>query len=279
MSTPRLAPAPAAGPRASRGRYGLRLAAALVRQAVEREAQFRTQAWTSLVVGLLEVAVATVPALLIFHRAVTVHGWKIGEVLVITGLAQVLNAFVAAVITPNQSKMTDYIRDGDLDLILIRPAPPQALAAFRWFEPVELLGAASGIAVLTVGWVHAGLPPSPPGLLLAVGWFLIGCAAVALVWMNLGYLAFWLTSVDLQTLLATLLTAGRYPLAFYPIPVRVLFLTIAPIGLATTVPAEALRGTGSLPALLIALLALTVLALLTRLHWSAGLRSYSSASS
>ena len=266
--------------RTHRVRYGLRVARAIVRQAVERDVQFRAQAWTTLVVGLLEVAVAIIPALLIFNRTAEVGGWQVGEVLMVTGLAQLLNVFIASVIAPNQSKMTDYIRKGDLDLILIRPAPAQTLAAFRWFEPAELLPAISAVAVLVIGWLQSGLQPSVAGMLLALGWFLVGCAAVGLIWMNLGYLAFWLTSAEqVQNFLSTVLTAGRYPLAFYPTAVRIVFLSLVPVGLATTVPVDALRGAGSSIGLALALGFVGVLLVLTRLHWLAGIRSYGSASS
>jgi ABC-2 type transport system permease protein len=261
-------------------RYRLRILQAIARQAFERDLQFRAQAWTTLAVGVVEVAVSVIPALLIFNTTTEVRGWQLGEVLMVTGLAQLLNAFLAAVIAPNQTKMSDYIREGDLDLILIRPAPAQWLAAFRWFEPAELLGALSGAAVLIIGAVQAGLHPDPVGVLLAVVWFAAGCVAISLVWMNLGYLAFWLTSADqVRAFLDTLLSAGRYPLAFYPTAVRVLFLTVVPIGLATTVPAQALRGSVDLRGLLIAALIIAVLAVVTRVHWLAGLRSYGSASS
>jgi ABC-2 type transport system permease protein len=261
-------------------RYRLRILQAIARQAFERDLQFRAQAWTTLAVGVVEVAVSVIPALLIFNTTTEVRGWQLGEVLMVTGLAQLLNAFLAAVIAPNQTKMSDYIREGDLDPILIRPAPAQWLAAFRWFEPAELLGALSGAAVLIIGAVQAGLHPDPVGVLLAVVWFAAGCVAISLVWMNLGYLAFWLTSADqVRAFLDTLLSAGRYPLAFYPTAVRVLFLTVVPIGLATTVPAQALRGSVDLRGLLIAALIIAVLAVVTRVHWLAGLRSYGSASS
>ncbi|SDS15258.1 ABC transporter permease [Microlunatus soli] len=260
--------------------YRVRIARAIAGQALERDMQFRAQAWTTLAVGLLEVGVAIIPALLIFNTTTEVRGWRIGEVLMVTGFAQLLNAFLAAVIAPNQTKMSDYIREGDLDLILIRPAPAQWLAAFRWFEPAELLAAISGAAVLVVGAVRAGLTPDPWQIGLAVVWFVVGCVAISLVWMNLGYLAFWLTSSDqVRAFLDTVLTAGRYPLAFYPTAVRVVLLSIVPIGLATTVPAQALRGVTDLSGLGIAVLIIVALLIITRLHWSAGLRSYGSASS
>lgn len=261
-------------------RYRLRILAAIARQAFERDLQFRAQAWTTLAVGVVEVAVSVVPALLIFNTTTEVRGWQLGEVLMVTGLAQLLNAFLAAVVSPNQSKMSDYIREGGLDLILIRPAPAQWLAAFRWFEPAELLGAVSGAAVLIIGMIQAGLHPTPTGVLLAIVWFAVGCLAISLVWMNLGYLAFWLTASDqVRAFLDTLLSAGRYPLAFYPAAVKVLFLAAVPIGLATTVPAQALRGVVNVSGLLLAVAIIAVLAALTRLHWLAGLRSYGSASS
>lgn len=260
--------------------YRLRITRAILNQALERDLQFRAQAWSTLGVGLLEVAVAVIPALMIFNTTTEVRGWGLGEVLMVTGFAQLLNAFLAAVIAPNQTKMSDYIREGDLDLILIRPAPAQWLAAFRWFEPAELLAAISGAAVLVVGAVRSGLDPAPAGIGLAVVWFVVGCVAISLVWMNLGYLAFWLTSSDqVRAFLDTVLTAGRYPLAFYPTAVRVLFLSLVPIGLATTVPAQALRGAVDLRGLAVALLVIVALVIITRVHWLAGLRSYGSASS
>ena len=264
----------------TRMRHYRRIALALVRQSLVREAEFRTQLWVTMIIGMLEVAVALVPPLLVFSRTGQVHGWTVGEVVAVTGAAGLLSALLATFVSPNQSKMTDYIREGDLDQLVVRPVPLQAYAAVRWLQPAELWGGLAGLLLIIVGAAQAGLRPGPIQVLVAVGWFLIGYATVSMIMLNLGYLAFWITSAgQVSDLVTAMLTAGRYPLAFYPAAVRVGLLVVIPLGLATSVPVDALRGVSHAGSLVWGLLLLIVVAAITRLHWLAGIRSYSSASS
>lgn len=261
-------------------RHVLRVGAAIVRQALVREAEFRSQVWATLAVGLLEVAVAVVPPLLVFHRSVTVRGWSFGEVLAVTGAAQLLSGLLAAFVAPNQAKMSDYIRRGDLDQMLIRPVPTQLFVATRWIRPAELWTAATGAVLIVVGCRQAGLHPEPVMIMVAALWFLVGLVATALLWTNLGYLAFWFGSAsEVSELLATILIMGRYPLAFYPTALRVVLLSLVPLGFAATVPVEALGGSPHPELIIGAVLLVAVLAVITRLHWRAGLARYGSASS
>lgn len=261
-------------------RHVARVAGAIGRQAVVRDIGFRSQLWVTMIVGLLEVAAALVPPLLVFGHTSTVNGWRLGEVIAVTGAAQLLNALLACFVAPNQEKMTSYIREGDLDQLLIRPVPTQLLAAVRWIRPAELWGAAAGLGLIIVGCLRAGLQPSAGEVLVGIAWFVFGFAATALVWLNLGYLAFWIVSAgQVSQLLATVLTAGRYPLTFFPSAIRVLLLSVIPIGFATTVGIDALRGNLGGSLLLPAVPLLIMLAVITRLHWLIGMRRYSSASS
>lgn len=257
-----------------------RTAVAILRQAVVRDLQFRSQFWITLVSNVLEVAVAIVPVLLIFDHTRTVRGWSAGEVIAVTGASQALLGLLATFIAPNQAKMTDYIAKGELDQILIRPAPAQAMTALRWTRPAEMTAALSGMALVIIGCHQAALQPGPGAVAGAAGWFLVGLIATTLIWLNLGYLAFWMTSANqINELLATLLTTGRYPLAFYPTAVRTILLTILPIGVATTLPVEQLNRARQPSDLVIGLGVLIVLTALTRLHWQTGLSRYESASS
>jgi ABC-2 type transport system permease protein len=254
--------------------------AAIIRQAVVREAEFRSQLWLTLVVGVLEIGVALVPPLLVFDRATAVRGWTIGGVLAVTGAAQLLTGLLATFVAPNQAKMTDYIRRGDLDQMLIRPVPTQLFVAVRWIRPAELWTAVAGAGLIIIGCRQAGLQPDPAAMMVAAAWFVAGLAATALLWTNLGYLAFWTTSAaQLSELLGTILTMSRYPLTFYPAALRAVLLSIIPIGFATTVPIQALEGLLHPELVIVAVPLLAGLVLITRLHWLAGVRRYGSASS
>lgn len=255
-----------------------RVARAAFVQAVGRDTQFRAQSWTTAVVGLVEVVLGLVPALLVFSHTDLVNGWDIGLVLAVAGTFQIMLAILGAFVQPNQAKMTDYIRRGELDGVLIRPVSAQWYTAFRWMQPAELWSGLAGATLVIIGLHQAGVHPGPIDLVVGLAWFLVGLTLVTLVWMNLGYLAFWLESADPVTDLV-LLTAGRYPIAFFPIAVRVGLMFVIPVGVATTVPVTALTGSHD-PALVPIVLALLVLlAVLTRLHWVIALRRYASASS
>ncbi|MBO0813084.1 MAG: ABC-2 family transporter protein [Microlunatus sp.] len=261
-------------------RHGLAVARAVLALSLIREAQFRAQAWTTIVVGFVEMLAQVVPVLVIFSHSTRVNGWDAGLVIAIAGVSEIMTSLLATFIAPNQAKMTDYIRAGQLDLILIRPVAGQPFAALRWVQPAEAWGVLTGAALTVIGLVASDIAIRPELVTVALLWFVIGFLAVALVWTNLGYLAFWLTSVGaLGELFSALLTAGKYPLAFFPRAVRVIMLSLLPLGFATTVPVQILTGTVRPLLLVYGVGLLALLVIITRLHWLAGIRRYSSASS
>jgi ABC-2 type transport system permease protein len=261
-------------------RHGARVARAVFALALIREAQFRSQAWTTFVVGLVELAAGVVPLLLIFEHTERVNGWDIGLVIAVAGAAEMMTSLLAAFIVPNQNRMTNYIREGELDLILIRPVVSQVFAALRWVQPAELWGVVSGIVLTAIGLATSAVELRPELIVLAVLCFAVGFVAVALIWLNLGYLAFWFTSVGaLNDVLASLLSAGKYPHAFFPRAIRVILLSVFPFALASTMPIEVITGSAPSWILLYGLGLVITLVIVTRLHWLAGMRRYSSASS
>lgn len=261
-------------------KHGLAVARAVLTLSLIREAQFRAQAWTTIIVGFVEMIAEVVPVLVIFSHSARVNGWDAGLVIAIAGAAEMMTSLLATFIAPNQSKMTDYIRAGQLDLILIRPVASQPFAALRWVQPAEAWGVLTGTALVIIGLGASDVAVRPEMIIVAIAGFIVGFLAVALVWTNLGYLAFWLTSVGaLGELFGALLTAGKYPLAFFPRAVRVIMLSVLPLGFATTVPVQILTGAVRPQLLFCGVGLLVILVIVTRLHWRAGMLRYSSASS
>jgi hypothetical protein len=82
-----------------------------------------------LVVGLVEMAAQIVPVLVIFSHIEQFNGWDVGAVIAVAGASEVMASLLAAFVVPNQGRMSRYIREGDLDLILIRPVASQPFAA------------------------------------------------------------------------------------------------------------------------------------------------------
>jgi ABC-2 type transport system permease protein len=109
-------------------------------------------------------------------------------------------------------------------------------------------------------------------LLVGVGiLYAILLAFSALTLWNPGFLFTWVFD--------GLFRMARYPVGLYPGWLRLVLTWIVPVGLMTTVPAQALTGTLSGPALAGALLAAVALLVASSLLFRLGLRRYASASS
>jgi ABC-2 type transport system permease protein len=261
------------------GRH-LRLWRRFLAQAVVRETHYRAHFLTTLVVGLVQLGLGVVPILLLFGYADEVRGWSRAEVIALVGMYQIASGLMATFVAPNLNRMTTYITEGELDGVLLRPVSSQFYLTLRWINVAELSNVASGIVVLVLGLVQAGVTPNALEILQAIVLAATGLVLLVCVWSAMSFLAFWLQSVNpIGVIFLNVVEAGRYPLVFFPTAVRA-FLTFAfPVAFATTFPIQALSG--GLDWLLVAggigLAALAVT--LVRLLWHRGIRSYASASS
>jgi len=108
---------------------------------------------------------------------------------------------------------------------------------------------------------------------------LCGFALVYALLLALSTFAFWFVRVDnLMAIYWSFLDAGRFPVDIYPGWLRLTLSTAVPIGIAVTVPAQAISG--KLDPLGLGLLIVgTVTAFaLSAWFWRLGLRSYTGAS-
>lgn len=251
---------------------------ACVVQAIRRDLQFRAQAWATGVVALAELAVGLVPVLLLGRAATDINGWTADQLLAVAGCYQVAQSLLSVFVAPNVLKLSEYVQRGELDGMLLRPVDAQWLTSFRWLQPAALTGTFAGLALVAVGLSGVHLTPGR----VATALLCFGCGVLLLgaVWTNLAYLAFWFEAANfVHDLVIETFSAGRYPVTFFPSLVRALFVFVVPVGVASTLPVQAV--VDGLPSYAVpAVVALTVLfVLLTRLHWRLAVRRYASASS
>lgn len=249
-------------------------------QAIVRETHYRASFVATIAVGVIQLVLALIPVLLLYSFTDAVNGWGRGEVIALSGMYQAVLALLAMTVQRNMTRMSSSIREGELDLILIRPVSSQFYVTLRWVDPAEVFNVLIGLGVVAIGLSRAGGMPSPAGVAQATVLLVCGMVLLTAVWSAFVYLAFWFTSVaPLPMVVRDAMDAGRFPLAFYPAPVRVVLGFVFPVGFATTFPVEALTGRSSW-AMVAAGIALTSVALvLLRAYWRVAVRNYGSASS
>lgn len=245
-----------------------------------REAEYRVNFLLGVGEGLAQLALAVVTILLLYRFTDSVAGWSRAQVLLLVGIYRVVDGLIALQVAPNMLALSGYIRDGEMDFLLLRPVSSQFLVSLRLLSLPDAVNVLIGLALTVYAGNSAGVHWSIAGIGAAVLFGGCGLLVLYAVWLATVTCAFWLVQVDtLDTLFYGVFETARYPVSFFKGPVRALLTFAVPIAFATTFPAQALLGRAD-PRMLAVGLLLAMLALYgAHRFWRFAIRHYSSASS
>ncbi len=175
-------------------------------------------------------------------------GWEEYPFFVFFATSLVINSVVQAFFMTNADELTDLIRTGGLDFVLLKPIDAQFLVSLRRVEWSSLSNLAVGLVVLGYALFRMDYVPGPVQVVLYIVYVTCGVAiyyslmialASATVWMgrNLTLYDFWFY----------IITFSRYPMEIYDGPVGSLgwslgtfFTLIIPVLVVVNVPARML---------------------------------------
>jgi ABC-2 type transport system permease protein len=209
-------------------------------------------------------------------------GWRFGEAVVLLGVYLLVSGLLEAFVWPNLQWFGGKVRDGQLDDLLLTPAPVLFTATFGACQPLALTGAALGVAVVVAGVRALGADAAriTPGNVLACALLVVAGAVVA--WalrLLIAGVALWSPGLELDVCYAGLWQLGRYPVDVYAPWVRRTLTWVVPVAFVSTLPARALTRGADPATLLGGGLAAAGAVVAVAAVWRAGLRRYTSATS
>lgn len=266
--------------RRGRGRLlrPLRLLQAFWAVNLAEELQYRGNFLAALGATVFWLGTALLTAGLFFGHAERVGGWGFWEVVVLLGVFNTLAGVVEALMRPNLGRLVPLVRQGTLDLLLVKPVDPQFHVSFRRLVVWHISDGLLGLGLVAYALARLDRSPSVEEILafaVALG------AAVGIVyalWLGLMTLAFWFVAVEnLAVLFDALFEAGRFPATAYPRPLRFLFVFVIPMAWITTVPPGVLTGRLGVELAMASAALAAVLLVATRALWRSALRHYTGA--
>jgi ABC-2 type transport system permease protein len=260
-------------------RRGLGLAWTYLRLGVLNEMQYRANFFVAIFQSLLSVAVALAVLALVYSHTASLHGWTKSELLVVLGVQILLGGVVHASVQPNMERLTQDVQDGKLDFALTKPADSQLIISLRELQLWQLVDVVSGAIVVSVG-VSRLQPSVGVGHTFAfLALLLIGAALLYCFWLFLATGSFWIVNMwFLSELFEGMYQVGRWPIGVYPGWLRYSMTYLVPIGLAVTVPAQAMTHRLHWTTVVVALGFTAAVFVATRRFWRFGLSHYSGAS-
>ena len=258
----------------------LRLLAIQLRTSLLMAVQYRWAFLSDGVLALLWASTAIIPIFAVYApgRANGLPGWSFAECLVVTGWFIILESVLEGAINPSLQSVVTHIRQGTMDLVLLKPADAQFLVSTTRFNPWRVVGFVAGLGVIAAAFMRLGRVPSFGAVLLAIALFICALAVLYALWILIVAAAFRVVKIDnLAHFLSAIIDAGRWPATVFRGAVRVVLTIIIPVALMTTYPAEALLQRYEHSALPIAVLGSVAFSVLARWVWLNALKHYTSA--
>lgn len=248
----------------------------------QAEMAYRVNFFLRLFYAFLNLVTGVLSLVVIFNQVEMIKGWDLPSALGLLGVYLLLGALRGLFISPSLESvagMDGEIWQGTFDFTLLRPVDKLFLVSFRHWRIFALVDLLMGLGVLgyaihlmgatlTLGAVMRFIITLLCGVILLYAALL---AFSALVFWNSGFLFTWVIN-DLFQL-------ARYPLGLYPGWLRLILTWVIPVGLMTTIPAQALAGSLSTGMLILTVLFTTGALLGATWLFRQGLQKYASASS
>ena len=239
-------------------------------------ALYRTNFWSGLVLGLFWMFWAVAGTRVYFLHTDSINGWSYGETLLVLGVFFTLNGFRHSLITPNVSRLSEYVRTGQLDFLLLKPLNSQFLVSCNYINIHDLVNIVYGVAIVLFGMSEIG-----------IGLFSVSTFIKFLISLVCGFMILYSFSLILHSLaifyvnvqeadlfIQNLLEAGRFPVDIYNSALRFILTFLLPVGVMLTFPPKALLGQLDTLTIFLVGLSTAVIMVVGSLVWQSVIRFY-----
>jgi len=259
----------------------LSIYAALWRNSVVREMGFKSNFLLWIVVELLWFALQLTFVAVIYQHTERIGTWTKWEVVMLMGASHFIQQIFTAIFLSNCVQLSEYIRTGKLDFMLLLPINTRFLISFRQVDLGGFVNAASALAVIWYAGRQLHLVPTAAQL---AGFLVLAVAGVFIhysLMLTLASTSFW--TVRAQGIVwgyYNLFNIARLPDAAFQGMFKVFFTFAIPMLLVANVPVKLLISRLEQPLEMALLLGMSLACfVVSEWVWRFALRHYTSASS
>jgi len=259
----------------------LSIYAALWKNSIVREMSFKTNFLLWIVVELLWFALQLGFIAVIYQHTDRIATWTKWEVVLLMGSSHFIQQLFTAIFLTNCAQLSEYIRTGRLDFMLLLPVNTRFLISFRQVDLGGFVNAASAVAVM--GYALWQLRLSPTVTQIA-GFVLLAICSLFIhysLMLTLVTTSFW--TVRAQGIVwgyYSLFNVARLPDAAFRGFFKAFFTFAIPMLLVANVPTKLLAEKLDSPFEMFLLFALSLVCfVISEIAWRFSLRHYTSASS
>lgn len=254
---------------------------ALAKNSVAREMAFKTNFLLWIVVDLLWFGLQICFISVLYLHTDEIGTWTKWQVVLLIAASNFIQQIFQALFLTNLTNLSELVRQGKLDFLLLLPANTRFIVSFRQLDLGGFVNATAATAVMLYAAHQLNLQPS----LSQIFGFLVLCVLGVLIHYSLMLLlaavCFW--TVKAQGIVwgyYNLFNIARMPDEAFRGLFKAIFTLAVPMLLVSNVPTRVLAGKVASPETLLLLVTMAgVCLLVSEVGWRASLKRYTSASS
>jgi ABC-2 type transport system permease protein len=224
-------------------RYYTRLFKLFLRFGLLNEAEYRFNFLMHLFETLIKFGTGISVLWVVLSRTTSVGGWNWYELLILLGWWFILSGLVNAMVAPSLKQFMNDVWKGNLDYLLTKPGGHQFIASTRKIAVFQSVDMLVGLVVLIIGVSRLGHAVGLTQCLMFAVTLFAGTAILYAFWIALATLALWVIKLEnIVVIFFAMFEAGRWPSTLYPFWLKYSLVFLVPIGVAITIPSEALLG-------------------------------------
>ena len=257
----------------------LRIIRTFMAAELKNEMAYRLNLLLAIFEMLLVMGTSIGAVLVLYTHTTSLNGWTLPQMIALTGVYYVLQGGVNLVFSPSFEKLMEHVRLGTLDFTLLKPANAQILLSTRHFAMIRVVDLLMGLVIVAVGLFMVAETVTPWALVSFAITLTCGVMLVYALLLTLVTLSFWFVRIDnIMAIFWAFTDAGRFPIDLYPGWLRFTLATVVPIGIAVTVPAQAIAGRMPIETFFGMLVGTVIAVAAASWFWRLGLRNYTGAS-
>lgn len=273
------------GGRIRNSRFAIRnylsLYAALWRNSVIREMSFKVSFLMWIVVEALWFVLQLSFIGVLYLHTESIGSWTKWQVVALVGTSHLIQQLFTALFLTNLTALSEHIRTGKLDFMLLLPVNTRFLVSFRQVDLGGFISAAGALGVIGYALHRLG---HTPGVAQVAGFFLLVLVGILIhysLMLMLSASSFW--TVRAQGIVwgyYNLFNIARLPDEAFRGPFKAVFTFVLPMLLVSNVPVKLLVDKLGSPFEILLLVALAaIIFAASELLWRTALKRYTSASS
>jgi ABC-2 type transport system permease protein len=261
--------------------FYLNIYRAFVRNSIAASMEYRANFVMGFIVECAYLIIKSLYIVVTYQTGLSVNGLSPDSILLFIGTYTLITGIMSMVYFPNFIKISQYVKDGTLDILMTKPVSLQFMVSFRyidfgWAFP-NIIG---GLVMIVIAFIRLNLALSVTGI---IGFIIFNISSLILTYSILllpELIAFWVLKVDsLHQLVYSFWDFNNMPMQIYGTTLRRIGIYVIPIFVITNFPPLFILGQLSAFQMVWGLVIPLVALLLTRGVWNIALKRYESASS